>query len=156
MKGKLLILGAVVAALFVGGLATAWLAGAGPFAKQHAQAIQARDVDGDVVLKNADARFVTLDKVIVMLNEPDTFHSRYLSLDLVFQTDAKHEKQVKEQLPLLRSTAYHVLAPYSTQAIRGMDVDQLTGVLQDAYAKAYGGTRELPFSHVQIAKQMIE
>jgi flagellar protein FliL len=156
MKTKVLILAAIVLALFAGGMTTAWMVGAGPFVKQHSQASKlAHQIDGDA-MATADSRFVTLDKVIVMLNEPETLRSHYLALDLVFQTDAKNEKQVKEQLPLLRSTTYRALAPYSSTDIRGMDVDHLTHVLEGAYAKVYGGAGAMPFSSVQVGKQMLE
>jgi flagellar protein FliL len=156
MKAKVLMLAAIVMALFVGGMTTAWMVGAGPFAKHHPAAAKLAHQIDDVPMATADSRFVTLDKVIVMLNEPEAMRSRYLALDLVFQTNVKNEKQVKDQLPLLRSTTYRALSPYNIAEIRGMDVDQLTTVLEGAYAKVYGGAGAMPFSSVQVGKQMLE
>ena len=157
MKAKIAILGAIVLALFLGGVATAWLAGAGPFAKGDSEAVRlAKKIDGHAAIATNDSRFVTLDKLVVMLHAPDASRSRYLALDLVFQTNVKQEKQVKDQLPLLRSTAYRALSGYSMQDIRGMDVDQLSAVLQDAYANVYGGAGAVPFTSVQVGKQMLE
>jgi len=157
MKVKIATLGAVLLALFVGGLATAWFASAGPFAKSDPEAVKiAQKIDGQATTATADSRFVTLDKLIVMLRAPEATRSRYLALDLVFQTDAKQEKQVKDQLPLLRSAAYRALSGYSMDDIRAMDVDQLSAVLQDAYTKVYGGAAAVPFSNVQVGKQMLE
>ncbi|QAU24293.1 hypothetical protein EO087_10065 [Dyella sp. M7H15-1] len=157
MKTKLAILGAIAFAVVAGGGVTAWLSGVGPFAKHHAAATTpAKQIEGQAQAATPDSRFVTLDKLIVMLNAPDAARSRYLALDLIFQTDGKREKQVKDQLPLLRSTAYRALSDYSMDDMRGMDVDQLTSVLQEAYVNAYGEVGKVPFSSVQIGRQMLE
>ncbi|GAB2592547.1 flagellar basal body-associated FliL family protein [Dyella jejuensis] len=155
MKTKVAILG-IVAALAAGGVATAWLDGTGPFAKSDKGNTTGVASDGNHAVASADSRFVTLDKLIVMLHTPNAARAHYLALDLVFQTDAKKEKQVKEQLPLLRSTAYHALSGFSVEDIRGMDVDQLSSVLQKAYVEVYGGTGAVPFYSVQVDKQMLE
>jgi flagellar FliL protein len=52
-----------------------------------------------------------VDKVVVMLkHEPNDTVTHYLSADLVVATDAKREKETKENLPLLRSVAVKTLS----------------------------------------------
>ncbi|MFC4762316.1 flagellar basal body-associated FliL family protein [Dyella koreensis] len=155
MKGKLTAAASVALALVAGGAGTAWMTGAGPFAKGHHVSAN-KHSETHAIVALPDSRFVTLDQLVVMLRVPETTRSRYLAMDLVFHTDAKKEKQVKEHLPLLRSTAYRALADYSAEDIREMSVDELTDVLQTAFRGVYGTPSAVPFHDVQIGKQMLE
>lgn len=151
MKKKATIFGALMLMLLVGGTIGVWTASAGLFAKSH----RAKP-DERLGQATPESRFVTLDKLIVMLREPAGSRSRYLVMDLVFQTDESRMTQVRDQLPLLRSTAYRALSGYSADDIRRMEVDQLAATLQQAYAKVYGQAGAAPFSSVQISRQMLE
>ena len=151
---KLMMPAMFVLALLIGGTAMAWMAKFGPFARNdHAEKVIQPE---QLAPTTPDSRFVTLDKLIVMLQPSESGRARYLVLDLVFQTDSSREKQVKSQLPLLRSASYRALSDYTAEDIRGMEVDKLAGVLQEAYDKAYGARASVPFSSVQIARQMLE
>jgi flagellar FliL protein len=104
------------------------------------------------------ARYVTLDKVIVMLRRgPNEAQSHYLSADLVLATTAEHEKKTKEHLPLLRSIAVGALSRYQMSTASAMTVqqyaDELNRTFDASYAKANG---QKPFTEVMIGKLIIE
>jgi flagellar FliL protein len=104
------------------------------------------------------AKYVTLDKVIVMLRRgPNEATTHYLSADLVLATTAEHEKKAKEHLPLLRSIAVGALSRYQMGAASAMTVqqyaDELNRTFDASYAKANG---EKPFTEVMIGKLIIE
>lgn len=104
------------------------------------------------------AKYVTLDKVIVMLRRaPGEAQSHYLSADLVLATTAEHEKKTKEHLPLLRSIAVGALSRYQMSTASAMTVqqyaDELNRTFDASYAKANG---EKPFTEVMIGKLIIE
>lgn len=83
--------------------------------------------------------------------------SHYLGVDLVFKTNADKEKDVKEQLPLLRSVAVKTLSNYGIGKASDMTVEQLTSELTIAYDESYvTANREKPFSEVMIAKFIVE
>lgn len=152
---KMMMPAMLLLALLIGGTAMAWLAKFGPFAKAS-QGVEKAVKAEQLAPATPDSRFVTLDRLIVMLRAPEDARSQYLVLDLVFQTDSNREKLVKSQLPLLRSASYRALADYTVEDIRRMEVDQLAGVLQSAYDKIYGSHAAVPFADVQIARQMLE
>jgi flagellar FliL protein len=104
------------------------------------------------------AKYVTLDKVIVMLRRgPNEVTTHYLSADLVLATTAEHEKKTKEHLPLLRSIAVGALSRYQMGTASAMTVqqyaDELNRTFDASYAKANG---EKPFTEVMIGKLIIE
>lgn len=103
-------------------------------------------------------KYVSLEKVIVMLRSPaGQTPSHYLGVDLVFKAPLEKEKEVKEQLPLLRSIAVKTLSGYGVEKASGTTVDQLTSDLAIAYDETYVATnREKPFSEVMIAKFIVE
>lgn len=156
MKPKIVMLGAVILAMAGSALGAAWLGKAGPFADKSRQ--PAAVVHGAAVTLKPDSLYVPLDKLIVMLHDSNGVpRSRYAAMDLVFPVaDAKLEKQVRDQLPMLRSVAYRALSGYSADDIRGMSVDQLSATLFGAYTEAYGGPAVTPFSNVLIGKLMLE
>lgn len=103
-------------------------------------------------------KYISLDKVIVMLRgragEPP---SHYLGVDLVFKATVEKEKEVKEQLPLLRSIAVKKLSNYGVDKASGLTVEQLTSDLTIAYDESYAASnREKPFSEVMLAKFIVE
>jgi flagellar FliL protein len=108
--------------------------------------------------KPSTFRYVTLDKVIVMLRTQDGDPmSHYMSVDLVFQAELAQEKSVKEQLPLLRSVAVQALSSYSLQRASALTVDQLASELNAAYKARYAADGiEQPFAEAMIGKLIIE
>src|SRR5262245_51631624 len=61
--------------------------------------------------KTEPSRYVSLDKVIVMLRkEGDDSEMHYMAVDLVFRTAEPHEKELKEQLPFLKTVAVRALS----------------------------------------------
>jgi flagellar FliL protein len=103
-------------------------------------------------------KYVTLDKVIVMLrrapNEPAT---HYLAADLVLATTDKQEKETKEHLPLLRSIAVSALSAHTLAEASSMSVDQYAAELNKTFDASYAEeNREKPFSEVMIGKLIIE
>jgi|GEM_PF-700937 len=103
-------------------------------------------------------KYVSLEKVIVMLRTPTgQTPSHYLGVDLVFKASLDKEKDVKEQLPLLRSIAVKTLSGYGVEKASSTTVEQLTSDLAVAYDETYVSTnREKPFSEVMIAKFIVE
>lgn len=103
-------------------------------------------------------KYISLDKVIVMLRgRAGETPSHYLGVDLVFKSSQEKEKDVKEQLPLLRSIAVKTLSNYGFDKISSLTVEQLTSDLAVAYDETYvSSNREKPFSEVMIAKYIVE
>ncbi|MDF1484211.1 flagellar basal body-associated FliL family protein [Ramlibacter sp. H39-3-26] len=131
-----------------------WLLRAQPGAESAAVAVQEKPEK--VVLH--DAKYVSLDKVIVMLrSRPGEPLSHYLAIDLVFRTAVKSEKTVREQLPLLRSIAVRFLSTYTMEQAGMISVDDLTTAINGAYAQSYAQDEApMPFSDVMIGKLVIE
>jgi len=104
------------------------------------------------------AKYVSLDKVIVMLRRsPGDATAHYLAMDLVLKTAGEDEKLTKDHLPMLRSVAVRALADYTAEQAGAMTIDQVAGVVEDAYAKAYEqDRRERPFSQALIGKLIVE
>jgi flagellar FliL protein len=105
-----------------------------------------------------DYRYVTLDKVLVMLrgNEGASV-PHYLALDVVFKTLPAQEKRVKEHLPLLRTVAVKALSAYTLEGARAMTVPEFAAALNQAYREAYAAERrEAPFAEALIGKLIIE
>ncbi|WP_153099484.1 flagellar basal body-associated FliL family protein [Paraburkholderia hayleyella] len=153
MKKILVISVVALLVLAAGGLTTAWLARIGPFKTDGPVSAEEKKAIAD-----GDFRYVSLDKLIVMLRDSgSSTRSRYLAMDLVFKVeDAKHEKHVREALPLLRATAHRVLSTYSVEQIRQMNVDELVAVLKREYVQAYGSAKRLPFADLFIGKLMVD
>ena len=107
---------------------------------------------------DAQARYVSLDKLIVMLRSTEgSARPRYVVMDLVFSaTDAKREKQVKEPLPVLRATAYSVLAERTAAEIQRMGPVDLAAMLNKEYEHGYGGADRTPFDKVLVTKVMMD
>jgi flagellar FliL protein len=104
------------------------------------------------------AKYVTLDKVIVMLRRaPDEAEVHYLSTDLVLETTAANEKQTKEHLPMLRSIAVRTLSSYAMSTASAMTVQQYADELNRTFNASYAKEKsEKPFSEVMIGKLIIE
>jgi flagellar FliL protein len=104
------------------------------------------------------AKYVTLDKVIVMLRrEPNQAAAHYLSADLVLATTAEHEKKTKEHLPLLRSIAVRALSGYAMSTASAMTVQQYADELNRTFDASYAKEKsEKPFTEVMIGKLIIE
>lgn len=108
--------------------------------------------------EHKDYKYITLDKVIVMLRRtPGEAVSHYLSADLVIATSEKREKETKEQLPMLRSVAVQALSAYPMAKAEAMTVDQFAVEINRAFAASYAKDgKEAPFASVMIGKLIIE
>ncbi len=109
--------------------------------------------------KPSPYRYVTLDKIIVMLRSQDGEPlSHYLAVDLVFKAeDAVKEKAVKDQLPLLRSVTVQALSAHTLDKASALSIEQLTAELTTAYKKRYVADGiEQPFAEALIGKLIIE
>jgi flagellar FliL protein len=149
MKAKLII-------AFVGvALAAAAAAGGAMWYMKPAPA-------GGVAAKPAPekklTKYVTLDKVIVMLRRAPTEQAaHYLSVDLVLATTPQEEKEAKEQLPLLRSIAVSALSARTLAEASGMTVDQYAAELNKVFNANYEKENQIkPFSEVMVGKLIIE
>lgn len=109
-------------------------------------------------LEKKPAKYVTLDKVIVMLRRaPNEVAAHYLSVDLVLATTAEQEKEAKEHLPLLRSIAVSSLSAHTLAEANAMTVDQYAEQLNKTFNASYEKeNHEKPFSEVMIGKLIIE
>lgn len=103
-------------------------------------------------------KYLTVDKVVVMLrHEPSDNVTHYLSADLVVATDAKREKETKENLPMLRSVAVKTLSNLPMASARVMTIDQFAAELNKAFDHAFEEEgREKPFDEVMIGKLIVE
>lgn len=103
-------------------------------------------------------KYLTVDKVVVMLrHEPTDNVTHYLSADLVVATDAKREKETKENLPLLRSVAVKTLSNLPMASARVMTIDQFAAELNKSFDHAFEEEgREKPFDEVMIGKLIVE
>ena len=104
------------------------------------------------------AKYVTLDKVIVMLKRaPNETTTHYLSTDLVLATDAKGENPTKEHLPLLRAIAVRSLSSFTLAQASSMTVEQVAAQLNTTFDASYASDeREKPFGEVMIGKLIVE
>jgi len=102
-------------------------------------------------------KYVTLDKVIVMLRRGAEDSTHYLSADLVLATTAEKEKETKENLPLLRSLAVRTLSSYTMTDASAMTVEKYAEALNESFNANYEHEHaEKPFSQVMIGKLIIE
>lgn len=109
--------------------------------------------------KPSTFRYVTLDKVIVMLrNQGGDPLSHYMAVDVVFRADdPAKEKAVKDQLPLLRSVTVKALSEYTLDKAASLTIAQLTTELNAAYQARYkADSIEKPFAEAMIGKLIIE
>lgn len=148
LKLKIIIAG-VVTILVLGGAGVLWFTGIFPFTGKKAPAAP--------VLATEDARYLPLEKLVVMLRADTATRPRYLLIDLVFKTEAgKNEKLAREQLPLLRAVSYQALSEYSAAEVMKMRPADYSKCLKSAYTKAYGAADEWPFSEVLVSKVMVD
>lgn len=109
--------------------------------------------------KPSTARYVTLDKVIVMLRgQAGDPLSHYMAVDVVFKAeDAAKEKAVKDQLPLLRSITVKALSEYTMEKAGALTIEQLATEVSAAYKARYAADAiEQPFAEAMISKLIIE
>jgi flagellar FliL protein len=173
MNSKIKIVAALLAvAVFMAaaGAAAAWyglrarapgVAGAAPAASappaQAAAASQAAAVAA-VVVDTGPQKYVTLEKVIVMLRrEPGETVTHYLAADLVFRTPEDKERIARDHLPMLRSIAVKTLSTLSVDKAGTMSIDQYATEINRAFSESYAREhREKPFSEAMIGKLIIE
>jgi len=116
-----------------------------------------KKAEADKPKEGKPAKYVTLDKVIVMLRRGPDDATHYLSADLVLATTAAKEKETKENLPLLRSLAVRTLSSYSMNEASSMTVEKYAAALNESFNASYEHEHtEKPFSEVMIGKLIIE
>ena len=149
MKAKLII--AIGAAVVV-------VAGAAGGAMWYMNTSASPAVAAKPVPETKLTKYVTLDKVIVMLRRaPAEQSTHYLSVDLVLATTAEGEKATKEQLPLLRSIVVSALSARTMAEASGMTVDQYAAELNKVFNANYAKENHIkPFSEVMVGKLIIE
>lgn len=104
------------------------------------------------------ARYVTLEKVIVMLKRgPDDAQAHYISADLVLATTADGEKTTREHLPMLRSVAVRTLSAFPMSTASNMTVEQYASQINTSFKAHYAKEKsDKPFTDVMIGKLIIE
>jgi flagellar FliL protein len=152
MKAKLIIAFAGVA------LAAAAAAGGAMWYMKPAPAAAAGAVAAKPAPEKKLTKYVTLDKVIVMLRRaPNEAAAHYLSVDLVLATAPEDEKTTKEHLPLLRSIAVSALSARTMAEASSMTVDQYAAELNKTFSASYAKDNQVkPFSEVMVGKLIIE
>jgi flagellar FliL protein len=153
MKMIIAIAGAVIVAAAGAGGAVWWF-----MPKPAAAAGTEKKVEAEKPKDGKPVKYVTLDKVIVMLRRgPDETDTHYLSTDLVLSAAAGKEKETKENLPLLRSLAVRTLSAYTMTQASGMTVEQYADQLNKSFNANYEHEHtEKPFEQVMIGKLIIE
>jgi flagellar FliL protein len=152
MKKIIAIAGAVIIAAAGAGGAVWW------FMPKPAAAAGTEKKEADKPKEAKPVKYVTLDKVIVMLRRgPNDGESHYLSTDLVLATEPSKEKETKENLPLLRSLAVRTLSSYTMDQASAMTVEKYAEQLNHSFNAEYERTHaEKPFAEVMIGKLIIE
>jgi flagellar FliL protein len=110
------------------------------------------------VVDTRELKYVTLEKVIVMLRREATDPiTHYMAIDLVFKTPVDEERTTKEHLPMLRSVAVKALSTYTFETASPMTIDQFAVEINRAFSESYAHEhREKPFSEAMIGKLIIE
>ena len=160
MNNKLKMMIGVVAVVLVGAASAGgamWWMGSRE-AAQAAPDAAAKQEPKKKEKSDKPAKYVTLDKVIVMLRRgPNEASAHYLSTDLVLATTADQEKQTKEHLPLLRAVAVRALSSHTLADASGMTVEQFAAQLNKTFDASYASDgRDKPFDEVMIGKLIIE
>jgi flagellar FliL protein len=153
MKMIIAIAGAVIVSAAGAGGAVWWF-----MPKPAAAAGAAKKAEPEKAKEGKPVKYVTLDKVIVMLRRsPEDTDTHYLSTDLVLSTEVAKEKETKENLPLLRSLAVRTLSAYTMKEAAGMTVEQYAEELNKSFDANYEHEHtEKPFVQVMIGKLIIE
>jgi len=138
-----------VVALSAGGGAAWWLMAS---QGRAAEATGAGEVDTRAY------RYLSLDKVIVMLRKTDgDVVSHYVAMDLVFKTPIDNERVTREHLPMLRSVTVKALSTITLEEATRATVDDLTHLVNAAYTETYANDRAgKPFTEAMIGKLIIE
>ena len=146
------IVGAVIVSAAGAGGAVWW------FMPKPAAAAGAEKKEAEKPKEGKPVKYVTLDKVIVMLRRgPNDASSHYLSTDLVLVTAPEKEKETKEHLPLLRSLAVRTLSSYTMDEASTMTVEKYAEELNHSFNANYEQQHtEKPFEQVMIGKLIIE
>jgi flagellar FliL protein len=161
MKKIRLILMIVVGALLIasaGGAAAWWGLRARAAHSATSKEAVADAASAPPAVDKRPQKYVSLDKVIVMLRRSDADSSpHYLAMDLVLKTSDEQEKITKEHLPMLRSVALRALADYTPEQAGKTSIDQFSEVINAAYTATYAREQhDKPFSEAMIGKLIIE
>lgn len=140
------------------GVALAAAAAAGAVVWYMSPAAQPAAVAARPAPEKKLTKYVTLDKVIIMLRRaPNEANPHYMSLDLVLATTPEEEKETKEHLPLLRSIAVAAMSTRTMAEASAMTVEQVAGELNKTFSAAYEKENHIkPFSEALIGKLIID
>jgi flagellar FliL protein len=159
MNSKLkMIIGVVAVAVLSAAAAGGAMWWMKPQAADAAGAAHAAEAPKKKEKSDKPVKYVTLDKVIVMLRRaPNEAQAHYLSTDLVLATDEKREKLTKDHLPLLRAVAVRALSAHTLAEASSMTVEQYAEQLNKTFDANYASEeREKPFDEVMIGKLIVE
>lgn len=159
MNSKLkMIIGVVAVAVLSAAAAGGAMWWMKPQAAEAAGAAHAAEAPKKKEKSDKPVKYVTLDKVIVMLRRaPNEAQAHYLSTDLVLATDEKREKLTKDHLPLLRAVAVRALSAHTLAEASSMTVEQYAEQLNKTFDANYASEeREKPFDEVMIGKLIVE
>mgnify|MGYP000132539106 CR=1 FL=1 len=159
MNSKLkMIIGVVAVAVLSAAAAGGAMWWMKPQAAEAAGAAHAAETPKKKEKSDKPVKYVTLDKVIVMLRRaPNEAQAHYLSTDLVLATDEKREKLTKDHLPLLRAVAVRALSAHTLAEASSMTVEQYAEQLNKTFDANYASEeREKPFDEVMIGKLIVE
>lgn len=109
------------------------------------------------VEKKAPGRFISQEKIIVMLKSATPDSQAYMSVDLVFRSSDELLPQAKEQLPFMKSIAVRALSNLSREQAASMTVDDFQLLLMQSYTETYRKEQlTRPFSDVLVSKLIVE
>ena len=158
MNSKLKMMIAVVGVVLVGAASAGGAMWWTQSQEQAAPGVAAKQEPTKKEKSEQPSKYVTLDKVIVMLRRgPNEATAHYLSTDLVLATTVEQEKQAKEHLPLLRAVAVRALSAHTLADASAMTVEQFAAQLNKTFDASYASEeRDKPFDEVMIGKLIIE
>jgi flagellar FliL protein len=161
MNSKLKMIVGVLAVVLVGAASAGgamWWMKSDAHAPTMGQTAAAPQVAKKKEKSDKPVKYVTLDKVIVMLRRgPNEATAHYLSTDLVLATTEEHEKLAKDHLPLLRAVAVRALSAHTLADASNMTVEQFAVQLNKTFDASYASEeRDKPFDEVMIGKLIIE
>ena len=111
-----------------------------------------------VEIDKREYKYISLDKVVVMLRPASgETDAHYIALDVEFKALAESAEAVKEQLPLLRSSAVKLFSTITADDAKRATIDETTKKLNKAFADSYAAEHTTePFTEAMIGKIIIE
>jgi flagellar FliL protein len=133
-------------------------AGGGAWFMLRAKDAKKADEPKPVEVDKREYKYISLDKVVVMLKPAagDT-DAHYVAIDIEFKALAESAEAVKEQLPLLRSSAVKLFSGVTAEEAKSASIDATTDKLNKAFAASYAAEHTTePFTEAMIGKFIVE